>query len=88
MVNSYFKLCSKKGVFKTNINFSDEEIIFIYGEFAKKINEINIIKQAPNNPFSNKTIKSQLKMYVEVLNKIDKTHPQLKEMFNYLYVRD
>lgn len=81
---NYGKLCRMKGLIKINVDFSNEDILLIYGHFGKKINELNSLKNHPNNPIHVSNINQDIKLFSSITDKIEKTYPQLREMNKYL----
>lgn len=66
-----------------NINFNDQDIIFIYGQFMKKIEKLNQIKSTPNCPIDHKSINQEIQLYQSVIDKILEVRPNIKKLDSY-----
>lgn len=73
-----------KGLIKINIDFSDKDILLIYGHFRKKINKLNAIKNDPNNPIHISNLNEDIKLFSSITDKIESVYPKLNEMNKYL----
>lgn len=65
-----------------NIDFTEQDVIFLYGHFKKKIKELELLKATPSCPISKKNINQDIKIYSSITDKIEKVCPQLKELGN------
>lgn len=65
------------------INFTNPEIIFIYGHFKKKIQELETLKITPGNPFSKTDINKDIKLYSSITNKLKEACPNLSKLDKY-----
>jgi hypothetical protein len=63
-----------------NIDFSDKDILLIYGHFRKEINKLNKLKTSPGNPISVSNINQDIKLFSSITNKIEKVYPQILEL--------
>lgn len=66
-----------------SINFSNTDIIFIYGTLLKDLRKIEKVENAKGNPIDDESIKSLKKPILSVLSKIEETYPQILEMKNH-----
>ena len=66
-----------------NINFSNDEIIFLYGRLRQRKEKLEIIKQSPQNPISTESIDQELNLYISMLSKLKEAVPQLSKMDNF-----
>jgi hypothetical protein len=73
-----------KGLIKMSVDFSDKDILLIYGDFRKKINELNTLKASPNNPIHVSSLNQDIKLFSSITDKIEKVYPQLREMNKHL----
>ena len=66
------------------VNFTDKEIIFMYGHFKKKVYELEFLKSQPNCPVSKKNINYDINLYNSIAQKLSDANPKLLEMDAYL----
>lgn len=66
-----------------DFNFTNQEIIFIYGHFKKKIKELNLIKNSPNCPIDDEDINQEIELYSSITDKIEDSCPQLTILNSY-----
>lgn len=59
------------------INFTDQDVLFIYGTFKKKIEKLNLLKSTPNCPIADESINQELELYSSVVNKLLEAQPKL-----------
>lgn len=62
------------------IDFSDTDVIFIYGQFQKQLAEIEKISLSENCPFDKKTIENNRAPYLSVIEKLSSQVPGLTKM--------
>ena len=67
-----------------NIDFSAQEVIFIYGHFKKQIRELENMKASPQNPISKTNINQDIKLFTAITDKIEAGHPQIRELVKHL----
>lgn len=65
------------------IDFTNQDLIFIYGTFRKEIRKLEDIKNAPNCPFSKKDIDREIKLYSSINDKLKEVNPNLEKMDKY-----
>ena len=65
-----------------NIELSDTDIIFIYGQFKKQLSDIDKSASSPDCPFDKSTIKNQRVPYLSVIEKLAKQVQGLERMDN------
>ena len=58
-------------------NFSNTEILFIYGHFKK---QIEILKKIQSGDVKVSSIKQDLGLYTSILQKIEVKHPNFSEL--------
>ena len=63
-----------------NIPFSEKDLLLIYTEFQKKVNLATQLKNDPKNPIAASTIRTELKIYSSITEKIEEAYPKIKEM--------
>lgn len=73
-----------KGLIKINIDFSNKDLLLIYGHFRKKINKLIAIKNDPNNPIDKNNINQEIQLFSSITDKIESVYPQLIEMNKHL----
>lgn len=73
-----------KGVVIMEINFTDQDILFIYGTFKKKIEKLNVLKSTPNCPIADDSINKEIELYTSVVNKLLEAQPKLAALEPYL----
>lgn len=66
-----------------NINFSDKEVIFLYGFFKKKIQKLELLKQSPNCPIDSENINCDIKLYSSIVAKLEEAQPKLSKLKPY-----
>lgn len=62
------------------VEFSETDVVFIYGHFLKQLAEINKIESAPNCPLDKTAIKNQKEPYLSVIEKLRTQYPNLTKM--------
>jgi hypothetical protein len=62
------------------IEFSNKDILLIYGHFMKKIKELEAIKSAPNNPIDSNNIDQDIELYSSITSKIENSNPQILKL--------
>jgi hypothetical protein len=67
------------------INFTNQELILVYGHFKKKINELEKIKSTPNCPFPKKDIDKDISLYTSITDKLKSANPNLGNMDDYRF---
>lgn len=65
-----------------NIELSDTDIIFIYGQFKKQLSDIDKIASSSACPLDKTTIKNQRAPYLSVIEKLAKQVQGLEKMDN------
>lgn len=65
------------------LELSENDVLFIYGNFQKKIAEIDKISASPECPFDKVTIANQKAPYLSVIEKLNSQVPSLKKVDNY-----
>lgn len=66
-----------------DINFSNEEVIFIYGHFCKEARKIEELKSTPNCPISKSTLDQDIKLFNSIADKLRNAYPGLSKLDNY-----
>ena len=67
-----------------DIDFTKEDILFIYGRFKREIHELESLKANPKNPIDVRSINQEIKLYSSVTDKIEKVYPNISSLNNYL----
>lgn len=62
------------------INFTDRDILFIYGNFKKKLEKLNQLKSMPNCPIAEENINQDIELYSSVIDKLLEVQPNLKNL--------
>lgn len=65
------------------INFTDRDVLFIYGTFKKKLEKLNQLKSIPDCPIAAESIDQDIELYSSVVNKILEAQPKLKVLEPY-----
>lgn len=65
------------------INFSDPELIYIYGHFRKEAKKLEEIKNAPNCPVSVADIDKDIQLFSSIADKLKDACPGLSKLDNY-----
>lgn len=65
------------------LELSDRDVLFIYGNFQKRIAEIDRISASPECPYDKTTIANQKAPYLSVIEKLSSQIPNLKKADNY-----
>ena len=63
-----------------NIDFSNEDVIFMYGHFKKQIQQLNELKKSPSCPISKITINKEIKLFTSLANKLEESFPSLSKL--------
>jgi len=63
-----------------HIDFTDRDILFIYGHFTKKLKELEAIKSSPDNPIHPESINQEIELYSSVTTKIEKSKPEMTKL--------
>jgi len=66
-----------EGLVKTSIDFSDKDILLIYGHFKK---EVNNLKSSPNKHVHKSNINEDIQLFSSITDKIEKAYPQICEL--------
>lgn len=64
------------------INFTNPEVVFIYGHFKNEIRKLEDLKTTPGNPFSKSDLNKEIKLCSSVVEKLKETMPGLKKLDN------
>lgn len=67
------------------INFSNTEVIFIYGKFKKEIRKLEELKETPGCPFSADDIDKDIALYTSLTKKLKEAVPNLSKMDAYRF---
>lgn len=67
-----------------NIDFSNQELLFLYSYFKKEIYELEKLKAKPNCPIDAKSINADIKLYESITSKIGTANPNLIKLDSYL----
>lgn len=67
------------------INFSNQDVLFIYGTFKKKVQQLEEIKNTPGCPFSNSDMKKEIGLYTSVMDKLREAVPNLAKMDSFKF---
>jgi hypothetical protein len=59
------------------IDFSNHDVLLIYGHFMKKIKELQLIEATPGNPIHPDTLKQDIELYSSITAKIEKSNPEV-----------
>ncbi|MNP03993.1 hypothetical protein D3C76_958940 [compost metagenome] len=59
------------------IDFSNHDVLLIYGHFMKKIKELQLIEATPGNPIHQDTLKQDIELYSSITAKIEKSNPEV-----------
>ena len=63
-----------------NIDFNEEEMIFLYGFLSQKIKELTKLKNHPKNPISSSTLDADIALYSSITQKLSDAAPSLKKL--------
>lgn len=67
-----------------SLDFSNNDLLLIYGHFRKKIKELNVLKASPSNPIHKDSINQDINLFSSITDKIEKVYPQFREMDKHL----
>lgn len=65
------------------INFSDTDVIFIYGHFRKQARKLEEIKNLPNCPVSATDIDKEIQLFSSIADKLRDACPGLSKLDSY-----
>ena len=65
------------------INFSNADVILLYGEYRKKISKLESIKNSPSCPIAIENIETDIKLYTSIIDKLKEACPNLSKMDSY-----
>lgn len=63
-----------------NIDFSEQDILYIYGCFQERIKKVEESKSAQNCPVDKKSINQELKLCSSIVDKIKTAYPNLVKL--------
>ncbi len=63
-----------------NIDFSDQDLLCIYGHFQKRIKKIEALQSIPNCPVDKKSINQEFKLCSSIVDKIKVAYPNLAKL--------
>lgn len=66
-----------------DINFSNTDIIFIYGHFRKEARKLNELKAMPDCPIDKSSIDAEIELYNSIADKMRSAEPSLSKLDNY-----
>ncbi len=67
-----------------NIDFSDTDILFIYGHFRKEAQKLEKIKSMPDCPVSKVSLTQDIKLFNDIADKLRDACPGLSKMDNFM----
>lgn len=59
------------------INFTPEELLFVYEHFKRKAKKLEDLKATPGCPMATKTLDADLKLYNSITKKLSDCEPML-----------
>ncbi|OKP94785.1 hypothetical protein [Paenibacillus sp. P32E] len=62
------------------IDFSEHDVLLIYGHFMKKIKKLELIQSTPGNPIHPDNIKEELELFSSITGKLEENNPQLLKL--------
>lgn len=65
------------------INFSDTDVIFMYGHFRKQARKLQEIKSAPNCCIDAKNLDDEIALYTSLADKLREAAPGLSKLDNF-----
>lgn len=68
-----------------NINFSNEEMIYLYCHFRKEIKKLEDLKSLPNCPISKINLNQDIKLFSGIADKLRDACPELSGLDNYKF---
>ena len=66
------------------INFTPQELLFIYAHFKLEAQKLEAIKNTPNCPISTENLDSDINFYNSIAQKLSNCEPKLRNMNPYL----
>lgn len=60
------------------INFTNEDILLIYGHFRKKLDEVEMSKDMEHPPIHRNNLNTDIKLYSSIIQKILDAHPEFQ----------
>nr|WP_308647924.1 hypothetical protein [uncultured Agathobacter sp.] len=66
------------------IDFTPQELLFVYGRFKLKLQELEALKAKSNSPIATETLNSDIKLYSSITKKLSDCDPNLLKMDPYL----
>ena len=66
------------------INFTPQELLFIYGHFKLEAQKLEAIKSTPGCPISVENLDSDISFYKSIAKKLSDCEPKLLNMNKYL----
>lgn len=66
-----------------DINFSNEEILFMYGHFRKESEKLTEIKSASDCPISKTNLNKDIALFDGIANKLRDACPSLSKLDNF-----
>lgn len=62
------------------VDFSETDIVYIYGHFTRQINDLNKMKAMPKCPVNKNNINQEIKLCTSITDKIEQAYPNLKKL--------
>lgn len=66
------------------IDFTPQELLFVYGHFKRKAQELENLKAKPNCSIAVESLNSDIKLYSSIAKKLSDSNPDLLKMDPYL----
>lgn len=66
------------------IDFTPQDVLFIYGTFKKKIGKLNELKSTPGCPIAVENIDQDIELYSSICAKLLEAQPNLGKLDSYL----
>ncbi len=66
------------------IGFTNQEAMFIHGRFKLELEELKIMKAAPDCPIDDESIYQQMSIVADIVEKLEDAIPNLAKMNPYL----
>ena len=66
-----------------NINFSNTDLVFMYGHFRKQARKLTEMKNAPNCPIDSFSLDQDIDLFTKLADKLKEAYPNLSQLDNY-----
>ena len=67
-----------------NIDFSEKDVLLIYGHFIRQIKELETLKASPSCPIHKSNLNQDIKLFSSITGKIEAVYPNISKLAKHL----